>query len=167
MQPIPELVLVVTCPNKTNPNIVFQNKTIWKRTQTRNSTKNKTDHITNAGRHSMACFLRTEKPPWVLVSEAVKTLLNEWTGALGGSAVHGSGFIGSSCYNTFIPLESKQLGKRIEGWSWKYWKSKGHLHPYIRFRHQSDLCVNLIRFLLSLKHAKIQGKLPYPLPVYP
>jgi len=39
--------------------------------------KKKTDCITNAGRHSVACFLRTEKPPWVLVSEAVKTLQNE------------------------------------------------------------------------------------------
>ena len=33
--------------------------------------------ITKAGRHSVACFLRTEKPPWVLVSEAVKTLQKE------------------------------------------------------------------------------------------
>jgi len=39
--------------------------------------KNKRDCVTNAGRHSVACFLRTENPPWVLVSEAVKTLQKE------------------------------------------------------------------------------------------
>lgn len=40
--------------------------------------KNETDGVsTKGGRHSVACFLRTEKPPCVLVSEAVKILQNE------------------------------------------------------------------------------------------
>lgn len=40
--------------------------------------KNETDSVsTKGGRHSVACFLRTEKPPCVLVSEAVKILQNE------------------------------------------------------------------------------------------
>ena len=31
---------------------------------------------TNGGRQSSACFLRTENPPWVLVSEAVRIFMN-------------------------------------------------------------------------------------------
>lgn len=46
----------------------------------------------------MACLRRIEKPPWVLVSEAVKTLQKEWTVGFGGSGGHASGVVGSGCY---------------------------------------------------------------------
>jgi hypothetical protein len=55
--------------------------------------------ITSGGRHSEACLRRTENPPWVLVSEAVKTLQKEWTVGLGGSDGHGSGLVVSICYS--------------------------------------------------------------------
>ena len=47
------------------------------RSKLRRDSIDETSSLTKAGRHSVACFLRTEKPPWVLVSEAVKTLQNE------------------------------------------------------------------------------------------
>ena len=34
------------------------------------------EELTNGGRHSSACFLSTENPPWVLVSEAVRIFVN-------------------------------------------------------------------------------------------
>lgn len=64
--------------------------------------KHKIRVITNWGRHSVACFRRTENPPWVLVSEAVKILQNECTVCLGGSGGHISGLLGSLCCNITI-----------------------------------------------------------------
>lgn len=53
--------------------------------------------ITNGGKHSLACLRRTENPPCVLVSEAVKILQNEWTVCFGASSGHESGLLGSVC----------------------------------------------------------------------
>lgn len=53
--------------------------------------------LTKGGRQSSACLLRTEKPPWVLVSEAVSVLQNEWTLHLVGSGRAGSGLVTSLC----------------------------------------------------------------------
>jgi hypothetical protein len=54
--------------------------------------------LTSGGRQSSACLRRTEKPPWVLVSEAVSVLQNEWTVHLGGSGRGSSGLVTSLCY---------------------------------------------------------------------
>lgn len=54
---------------------------------------------TNGGRQSSACLLRTENPPWVLVSEAVSVLQNEWTVHLWGSGSGGSGLVTSLCWS--------------------------------------------------------------------
>lgn len=53
--------------------------------------------LTSGGRQSSACLRRTENPPWVLVSEAVSVLQNEWTVHLGGSGGGGSGLVTSLC----------------------------------------------------------------------
>lgn len=53
--------------------------------------------LTSGGRQSSACLRRTEKPPWVLVSEAVSVLQNEWTVHLGGSGRGSSGLVTSLC----------------------------------------------------------------------
>ena len=70
--------------------------------------------ITSGGRHSEACLRRTENPPWVLVSEAVKTLQKECTVGLGGSDELESGLVGSICYSVSmkfktIRVKSKQM----------------------------------------------------------
>lgn len=52
---------------------------------------------TIGGKQSLACFRRTENPPWVLVSEAVKILQKEQVAGVGGSGTHGSGLVGSLC----------------------------------------------------------------------
>lgn len=54
--------------------------------------------LTNGGKQSSACLLNTEKPPCVLVSEAVRVLQNEWTGHLWGSGRGGSGLEISLCW---------------------------------------------------------------------
>lgn len=54
--------------------------------------------LTNGGRQSSACLRRTEKPPWVLVSEAVRVLQNEWTVHLSGSGSGASGLEISLCW---------------------------------------------------------------------
>ena len=46
--------------------------------------------LTRGGRHSSACLLRTENPPWVLVSDAVRVLQKEYTKGFGGSGGRGS-----------------------------------------------------------------------------
>jgi hypothetical protein len=53
--------------------------------------------LTSAGKHSSACLLRTENPPWVLVSEAVKVLQKEWALHFSGSCGSGSALVGSVC----------------------------------------------------------------------
>lgn len=53
--------------------------------------------VTSGGRQSSACLRRTENPPWVLVSEAVSVLQNEWTVHLSGSGSGGSGLVISPC----------------------------------------------------------------------
>lgn len=53
--------------------------------------------LTRGGRHSSACLLRTENPPWVLVSEAVKVLQKEWTLHFSGSCGSGFGLVSSFC----------------------------------------------------------------------
>jgi len=53
--------------------------------------------LTNGGRQSSACLRRTEKPPWVLVSEAVSVLQNEWILTLGDSVKGSSGLVTSLC----------------------------------------------------------------------
>lgn len=53
--------------------------------------------LTSGGRHSVACLRRTENPPWVLVSEAVRILLKDRTVGLGGSGRVESRLVGSLC----------------------------------------------------------------------
>lgn len=53
--------------------------------------------LTNGGKHSSACLLSTENPPWVLVSEAVSVLQKEWIVHLSGSGRGGSGLVISPC----------------------------------------------------------------------
>lgn len=74
--------------------------------------------ITNWGRHSVACFRRTENPPWVLVSEAVKILQNECTVCLGGSGGHISGLLGSLCCNITITTNKFFLFEYLIHKSW-------------------------------------------------
>lgn len=53
--------------------------------------------LTSGGRQSSACLLRTENPPWVLVSDAVRVLQNEWTVHFSGSGRGESGLLTSLC----------------------------------------------------------------------
>lgn len=72
---------------------------IWNKIQFKKNMKTSSTVTINTrgGRHSFACLRRTEKPPWVLVSEAVKTLQKECTVDLGGSGWQESGLTGSAC----------------------------------------------------------------------
>ena len=71
----------------------------------------KESEITNVGRHSFAFFLSTEKPPWVLMSEAVKTLQKEWILAFGGSSMHLWRPVGSLCYSLLQKKQKKIVTK--------------------------------------------------------
>lgn len=53
--------------------------------------------LTNGGKQSSACLLNTENPPWVLVSEAVRVLQNEWIVHFSGSGRGGSGLVTALC----------------------------------------------------------------------
>ena len=67
---------------------------------------------TRGGRHSSACRLSTENPPWVLVSDAVRVLQKEWTWNRGGGGGGGSFSTAfSSCY--IIPPHIKKTKKII------------------------------------------------------
>jgi len=58
---------------------------------------------TSGGRHSFACRRRTEKPPWVLVSDGVRILQKECTTGLGVSGRGGSGNVGRfTCCKTQV-----------------------------------------------------------------
>lgn len=63
--------------------------------------------LTSGGRHSSACLRRTEKPPWVLVSEAVSVLQKEWALHLSTSGSWGSRLVTSLCWNEKEILEIK------------------------------------------------------------
>lgn len=81
--------------------------------------------FTRDGRHSLACFLRTENPPWVLVSDAVKTLQKEWTFGLWGSGRHGSWLVGSACYSQLKPTwveyyNIQHKSPKNEKWSFNF-----------------------------------------------
>ena len=54
--------------------------------------------ITKAGKHSVACLRRTENPPCVLVSDAVRIFTNEWNTCFVGSTRGGSRLVSSLCY---------------------------------------------------------------------
>ena len=54
--------------------------------------------FTKAGKHSVACLRRTENPPWVLVSDAVRIFTNEWNICFVGSTRGGSRLVSSLCY---------------------------------------------------------------------
>lgn len=72
--------------------------TFWCSTKEVNKT-NASSNLTSGGRQSSACLRRTEKPPWVLVSDAVRVLQKEWTLALGGSGRGESGPVTSDCWS--------------------------------------------------------------------
>lgn len=95
-QPAPELGWTESCPEKEDVIPIISDRKTTKSTKT--GVKQLPKSFTSGGRHSVACFLRTENPPWVLVSDAVKTLQKEWTFGFGGSERHGSGLVGSTCY---------------------------------------------------------------------
>lgn len=126
--------------------------------------KGKRGIITNGGRHSFACLRRTENPPCVLVSEAVKTLQNEWTVGLGGSSIGLSGLLGSLCYKQIYPVTCltfkpkrcwldfwAKLDTRRNKWQFSQnQESQGQISSYIWFWHQSNLCINFIGVFFSL-----------------
>jgi hypothetical protein len=58
--------------------------------------------LTSWGRHSSACLLRTEKPPWVLVSEAVNVLQKECAVHFSGSCSSGSRLVSSLCWSSIF-----------------------------------------------------------------
>jgi hypothetical protein len=68
--------------------------------------------LTKGGRQSSACLRRTEKPPWVLVSEAVSVLQNEWTVHLSGSGSGGSGLVTSLCWCMEEMMTMADLAKK-------------------------------------------------------
>lgn len=87
---------------KENQNYKHRNLTAEKtRVQPQNHIA-KSTKLTSGGRQSLACLRRTEKPPWVLVSEAVNILQNERTAGLGASCWIGSGLLSSFCYQNSI-----------------------------------------------------------------
>ena len=68
--------------------------------------------LTSGGKQSSACLRRTENPPWVLVSEAVSVLQNEWTLHLSGSGRGGSGLVTSLCWYTKGNKRSRQNNQK-------------------------------------------------------
>lgn len=68
--------------------------------------------LNSGGRHSSACRLKTENPPWVLVSDAVSVLQKECTWNRGGGGRIDSFFtVFSSCYNShFRTLDKTSTG---------------------------------------------------------
>lgn len=73
---------------------------------------------TSGGRHSSACLLNTEKPPWVLVSEAVRVLQKECTRGRGEWVSTSTSFVDvSSCWHgTTITSLEFELSPRIQNW---------------------------------------------------
>lgn len=77
----------------------YRVKDNWRQswTSVSNDFQNEKKLLTSGGKQSSACLRRTEKPPWVLVSEAVSVLQNEWTVHLGDSGKGSSGLVTSLC----------------------------------------------------------------------
>jgi hypothetical protein len=71
---------------------------------------------TSGGRHSFAWRRRTEKPPWVLVSDGVRILQKECTTGLGVSGRGGSGNVGrfTCCKKGRLFVSGKSIDYTVE-----------------------------------------------------
>ena len=124
--------------------------------ETRHIAKERSDHVnlekeiknpTNGGRHSSAWRLKTENPPWVLVSEAVSVLQKEWAWGLGCGGGRGSFSIAfSSCW-----------------WYPKHHKSVHQKHSIVVINSK----VSTRNILLLVQGAKSLVQKPHQCPVQP
>jgi hypothetical protein len=85
--------------------------------------KPKSSILTSGGRHSSAWRRSTEKPPCVLVSEAVNVLQNECTRGLAGAAAGTAGIsspleaFSSCCYTQNQQMKHFETHCKISEWS--------------------------------------------------
>lgn len=103
-QQVPESESVVTCPKKGIYIFKRRNQKPGNKGNKRplSAKRRNKGQLTSGGRHSVACRLRTENPPWVLVSEAVRILQNECTVGRTVSGCGWSRLTGSFCCSTRI-----------------------------------------------------------------